>query len=206
MSDLPGRRTLAGRHLEEIPKVKGSRFWATVDQCASIDEALALVEAIRAQWPDATHHCWAWRGQGRDAWRYADDGEPSGSAGKPILNAIDGRDLTDVAVVVTRYFGGTKLGVGGLVRAYGACAAAALDAAEIVFLPDTTTVHVGFDYSLSGPVQSVLTAHGVTPADAEYADRVRLTLVVPDAAVSALLVDLRERTAGQASIECAGDD
>lgn len=201
-ADAPaGRRTLAGRHLEEIPKVKGSRFWATVDQCATIDAALALVEAVRAQWPDATHHCWAWRGDGRDAWRYADDGEPSGSAGKPILNAIDGRDLSDVAVVVTRYFGGTKLGVGGLVRAYGACAAAALDAATIVFEPYTRTVHVQHAYDLSGTVESVLRAHALSPADAQYDSAVRLRFSIPEAAVPAFVADLEERCAGRATIQ-----
>lgn len=198
---IAGRRTVAGRHLEEIPKVKGSRFWATVDTCASIDAALALVDDVRAQWPDATHHCWAWRGAGRDAWRYADDGEPSGSAGKPILNAIDGRDLEDVAVVVTRYFGGTKLGVGGLVRAYGACAAAALDAAGIVFEPYTRTVCVEHAYDLSGVVESVARAHGLAAAEAQYDSAVHLRFVIPDAAVAAFVAALDERCAGRATIE-----
>ena len=201
MSTPAGRRTLAARHVEEIPKVKGSRFWATVDRCPSVDDALVLVEAVRAQWPDATHHCWAWRGAGRDVWRYADDGEPSGSAGKPILSAIDGRDLTDVVVVVTRYFGGTKLGVGGLIRAYGGCAAAALDAASIVFVPDTTTVRMAYPYDLSGAVQSVLTAHGHTPRAAEYGADVCLHIVIPDAGVETFLTDMRERCAGRAQID-----
>lgn len=196
-----GRRTLAGRHLEEIPKVKGSRFWATVDRCAQIADALALVEAVRAQWPDATHHCWAWRGDGRDAFRWADDGEPSGSAGKPILNAIDGRDLCDVAVVVTRYYGGTKLGVGGLVRAYGACAAAALDAAEIVFEPYTKTIVVRHAYDLSGVVESVMRAHGQVAAEAEYGGDVELRVVIPDAQVTAFVADLTERCAGRVEVE-----
>ncbi|MGK0359828.1 MAG: putative YigZ family protein [Bradymonadia bacterium] len=205
MSEPAGRRTLSARHVEEIPKVKGSRFWATVDRCARVEGALAVVDALRTQWPDATHHCWAWRGEGRDAWRYADDGEPSGSAGKPILSAIDGRDLTDVVVVVTRYFGGTKLGVGGLIRAYGGCAAAALDAASIVFVPDTTTIRITHPYELSGSVQSVLTAHGYAPSDAEYGAEVCVRIVVPDAGVESFLFDLGERCAGRAQIEVLAD-
>lgn len=201
MTPPAGRRTLAGRHVEEIPKVKGSRFWATIDRCATVEAALSLVDEVRARWPDATHHCWAWRGDGRDTWRYADDGEPSGSAGKPILSAIDGRALTDVAVVVTRYYGGTKLGVGGLIRAYGGCAAAALDAGDVVFVPDTTSIIITHPYDLSGPVQSVLTAHGQAAAEADYGAEVRVQIVVPDAEVEAFVLALRERCAGRAHID-----
>ena len=102
---------------------------------------------------------------------------------------------------MTRYFGGTKLGVGGLIRAYGGCAAAALDAATIVFLPDTTTIAVTHSYDLSGVVQSVLTAYGYVPSAAEYGADVGLRIVVPDAGVAPFVADLRERCAGRARIE-----
>lgn len=107
--------------------VKGSRFIASVAPLASAADADALVTARRAADPDASHHVWAWRWG--DALRWSDDGEPAGSAGRPVSEVLLKRDLDRVAVVVTRYFGGTKLGVGGLVRAYGGAAARALDRA-----------------------------------------------------------------------------
>ena len=98
-------------------KVGGSRFIAEAFPCADRAAAASLVEKAAKTFFDATHHCYAWRfGPGRDQFRSHDDGEPSGSAGKPILAAIDGAGLTDILVVVTRYFGGKKLGAGGLVQ------------------------------------------------------------------------------------------
>lgn len=197
---MPGVRTLATEGLFESERIKGSRFLTRVARAATVDVALALVAEARTTWPTATHHCWAWRGDGRDAWRYADDGEPAGSAGRPILAAIDGRGLQQVAVIVVRWFGGTKLGVGGLVRAYGEAAAEALDEAGSVFEPATTVVEVAFDYGLSGAVQGVLSAHEVTPEAADYGADVRLRLRVLDGQVAGLIADLTERTAGRAEV------
>jgi putative IMPACT (imprinted ancient) family translation regulator len=102
--------TLAGRHRHE-EEVKRSRFIALVDRADSPDAALAFLELIRDV--DATHNCWAYKVD--DKYRFSDDGEPGGSAGRPILAAIEGQGLDHVVAVVIRYFGGTKLGVGGLV-------------------------------------------------------------------------------------------
>jgi uncharacterized YigZ family protein len=115
------RSTLAApaRLAQEIRK---SKFVANAANAASPEEALAFIESVADR--SATHNCWAWRiGQ---QYRFNDDGEPSGTAGKPILQAIDGQGLDEVAVVMTRWFGGIKLGAGGLVRAYGGCAAECL--------------------------------------------------------------------------------
>ena len=120
--------TLAGPHEVEIDKVKRSRFIGLAQPCASPDEALAFVSQVRARFHDARHHCWAWR-IGEDA-RSSDDGEPHHSAGAPILKQLEGHGLTNAVVVVVRYFGGLKLGVGGLARAYGAAAASVLDDAQ----------------------------------------------------------------------------
>ena len=118
-------RTLVRPHRVEIEKVKGSRFLADAVPVADEARALAVVEGVRAEHPDASHHCWAYRLEGGRE-RADDDGEPRDSAGAPILRHLQGADLADVVVVVTRWFGGTKLGRGGLVRAYGAAAAAVL--------------------------------------------------------------------------------
>ncbi|MEZ4463810.1 MAG: YigZ family protein [bacterium] len=194
----PGILTVAGRCEHEGDRVKGSRFLAIVDVAAGVDDALARLAEARGRFPDATHHCWAWRGDGRDAFRWGDDGEPAGSAGRPMLAAIDGRGLSHTAVIVVRWFGGTKLGVGGLVRAYGAAAAEVIARAGVVFEPFTTDLDVTFDYGLSGAVQSVLTAHGQSPVDADYGAEVRLTLRVVDAEVAGIKADIEERTAGRA--------
>src|SRR5512138_1197293 len=97
-------------------KIKGSRFIATARPVASEQEALAFIEEMKKEFHDATHNAFAWRaGIGRaQRYRYNDDGEPSGTAGQPILRAIDGRGAGNLCIVITRYFGGTKLGTGGL--------------------------------------------------------------------------------------------
>jgi uncharacterized YigZ family protein len=143
----PPYRTIAEGLRHEPPKTKGSRHIATIAPVATTAAAEAVVARVRDEMPDATHHAFAWRLRAGDgpsglSFRSSDDGEPSGSAGRPILAQIDGRELTDVVVVVTRYFGGTKLGVGGLVRAYGGAAAEALDLAEIVEVVPEVTLRV----------------------------------------------------------------
>ncbi len=198
--------TLARRHRHELEKIKGSRFFATVIPASSLAAAMKFVEALRREFPDATHHCWAWRGRGRDHYRYSDDGEPTGSAGRPILNAIDGRSLADVAIVVTRYYGGTKLGTGGLVRAYGRCAAETLDRAELIRSRTTTAARLRFDYELSGVVQGVLTAHGLTAEEVDYGARVEMRVAVPDEEVERFTAALQERTAGRVIAALPGED
>ncbi len=117
--------------LERVLEVSKSKFIAAVLPIASSEEALAAVDQKRAEHPKASHWCWAYALHGAGS-RYSDDGEPSGSAGRPILLAIEGEELDGVCVVVTRYYGGTKLGTGGLARAYGGSAREALRMCERV--------------------------------------------------------------------------
>ena len=198
------RRCPAREHEAEIPKIKGSRFIGSVAPAASADEADAFVARVRARYPDARHWCFAWRLAGEGGrFRYDDDGEPSGSAGRPILRQLDARGLTDAVVVVTRWFGGTKLGVGGLVRAYGAAAAAVLDEAPIRESRVTRPVVVTHGYDRSGAVQAALAAFDLEPASADYGERVRLVCRVPVSQVDAFLIALRDRTAGRAEAQVA---
>ncbi len=162
---------------------------------------MRFVEECREEYRDATHNCFAWRlGSDRDAFRASDDGEPSGTAGRPILQEIDGRKLTDLAVVVTRYYGGTKLGTGGLIRAYGGAAGAALDLAVVVERPITDLLHLDFTYDFFGSVQSVLTAFGVAPSDSEYGSEVRLEVAVPIEETEPLRRALSDATRGRITI------
>ncbi len=201
---MPTIRSLARALRHEPPKVKGSRFIASVAPVATASGAMAFVEARREEFQGATHNCFAWRrGEGQDEMRAGDDGEPSGTAGRPILREIDGRRLTDVVVVVTRYFGGTKLGTGGLIRAYGGAAAAALDLAEVVERPVVETLRLRFDYESSGAIRGVLAAFGLEPAGADYGAEVRMEVAVPVEEKERLRKALRDATRGRIGIEGA---
>ncbi|HDR04166.1 MAG TPA: YigZ family protein [Candidatus Marinimicrobia bacterium] len=114
--------------------IKGSRFFAEAHPIQSPDEAEAIINNVKKKYHDATHHCYGWRfGQGKnEAFRYSDDGEPSGTAGKPIFDITSKHRLSNVLLIVTRYFGGTKLGTGGLVRAYSSAAELSLEGIEIL--------------------------------------------------------------------------
>ncbi|MEZ5976586.1 MAG: YigZ family protein, partial [Planctomycetota bacterium] len=153
----------------EPDPVKGSRFLVDMAPAGDPDAAMAFVKIVQARYPDATHHCFAWRigPEGKET-RANDDGEPGGSAGRPILAQIEGHEVCDVVVVVTRYFGGTKLGVGGLMRAYGGAAGQALDRAPIEAREITEPWAIAFPYSCSGAVEGVLHAHRLALIDAEY--------------------------------------
>lgn len=195
-------RTLAGPSRHEIDKIKGSRFFATLEPVRSREEANAVLDALRAEFRDATHHCYAWRlGRDPEAMRYSDDGEPSGTAGRPILAEIDGRGLSDLVVVVTRYYGGTKLGTGGLLRAYSSCAAEALDRATWLERPVVERLVLRFSYGLTGPIRGVLAAYELEGVDAEYGAEVRMELAVPIARVRAVRRALVDATNGQVRFE-----
>lgn len=193
-------RTVAGSSRFEPERVKGSRFVATVAHAGSEDEALAWIEEVRAAWPDATHHCWAWRLREGDRSRSSDAGEPGGSAGRPILAQIEGHGLHDVVVIVSRGFGGTKLGVGGLVRAYGGTAGMALDRADVVEVADTVAVRVEHGYGDTGAVDAVVATERLERADAAWGEEVAFTLRVPVEDLDRITGALRDATAGRARL------
>ena len=128
-------------------KELGSRFIAFAYPVESEEEARALVAAARSEYHDARHHCCAWRiGLGGSVWRASDDGEPSGTAGRPILGQIDSAGLSDIIIIVVRYFGGIKLGVPGLIRAYMEAASDALAHAQTIEKVAGSWYRVGFGY------------------------------------------------------------
>ena len=197
MADSPDLvRTLVRPHRVEIDRVKGSRFVADATPVSDEPAALAVVARLRTESPEATHHCWAFRLEdGRE--RHDDDGEPRGSAGAPIARHLQGAGLADVMVVVTRWFGGTLLGRGGLVRAYGAAAAAVLADAPIEERPVLVTRAFAHDYDLSAAVDAVLAAHGATVLDVEYGTRVAARVAVPRSRARAFVDAMTEATAGR---------
>ena len=207
MSDGDTYRTIEAGLEHEPAKTKGSRHIANAFPVRDSDDVDAALQSVRARMPDANHHAFAWRlGRGDHDFRYSDDGEPSGSAGRPILQQIDGRELTDVLVVVTRYFGGTKLGTGGLVRAYGGAAAELLDRAAIVEVVPHAKVRVQHGYDDSGAIASVLHAFELQPSGSEYGARVAIEVSVPQVRAAELVAALRDATGGRATTQIEDSD
>jgi uncharacterized YigZ family protein len=160
-------------------KVDGSRFLADALRVTSREEAESQVEAVRDREHAASHHCSAFRvGPDGNTFHYDDDGEPSGTAGRPILQQIDGRDLTNTLVVVTRYFGGTKLGTGGLARAYGGAAADVLDRAGTTEKVLRVPVRIRYRYDDTTPAEQVIRRFDTEPMAATYTDVAEQTVAV----------------------------
>jgi uncharacterized YigZ family protein len=189
------------RFRHEGEPIKGSRFVATVLPVTDEAAARAAVRAIEAELPGATHHCWALRLHRPTLERAVDAGEPGGSAGRPILAALTGRDVVDACVVVTRWFGGTKLGVGRLSRAYGGAAATALDRAPLVARVDTEAWLVEHGYEDSSAIERALARLSVAAGAVEYGAVVRRHITVPVAAGESLAQALRDASAGRVRVQ-----
>lgn len=181
-------------------EVRHSRFLAQAAPVGSPADALAVLEALGD--PAATHNCWAYRIGTQ--YRSSDDGEPSGTAGRPILAAIDGQGLDAVMVVVTRWYGGIKLGAGGLVRAYGGCAAQCLrEAAKLERVP-LQELDLSFGFADTGAVHAALAANCAERMDERFdGDGARLRVRLPLDRVAALKAQLRDATRDRACLlEC----
>lgn len=191
----PDQGTITTAVRVEIEKIKGSRFICDLAPVGDAAGALGHIERVRAVEPDATHHCWAYRlGSGES--RSSDDGEPGGTAGPPILRRIEASHLVDVVAVVTRYYGGTNLGTGGLIRAYGSAVAAAIDAAPVVRRPRTVAFRLEHPYDLSGAVGRVLASANAEVVSSRYEAMVTLEVRVPAVHAEVFAADVRDQTAG----------
>ena len=179
-------------------EAKRSRFVAHAAPVDSPDDAMAWIGGVSD--PQATHNCWAWRIG--DAYRFNDDGEPGGSAGRPILAAIDGQGVDRVAVLVVRWYGGTNLGVGGLVRAYGGVAAECLRTAPrrpLVHWRETT-LHC--DFALAATVHELLARTGAAKTGEVFDEHgLHLSLRVPASSYSGLAERLRDLSRGAATLD-----
>jgi len=179
-------------------EVKRSRFLARAAHASSPEAALAYVAEVAD--PAATHNCWAYRIGGD--YRSSDDGEPAGTAGRPILAAIDGQDFDAVVAVVTRWFGGTKLGAGGLVRAYGGAAAECLRTASRRPLVVHAELRIACAFADSGEVHAALAAFAAEKLDESFdADGAHLRVRLPADRVDALKTRLRDATRNRVRIE-----
>ena len=184
----------------EIDKIKGSRFICDLAPVSDPGTALEFVEQIRIEEPGATHHCWAFR-LASNVRRSSDDGEPGGTAGPPILRRLESADLTDVVAVVTRYYGGTNLGTGGLIRAYGSAAAAAIGAAHVVTRRRMIRFRIDHPYDLSGSVAGALASNDAEIVTSTYGATVTLEVQVPAARADRFADAIADDTAGLVTAE-----
>jgi uncharacterized YigZ family protein len=190
---------LAGEaHLQQ--EVRKSRFLARAERIEDAEAALAFVARVAER--DATHNCWAYRVGA--LYRFSDDGEPAGTAGKPILQAIDAQNIDHAVVVVTRWFGGIKLGAGGLARAYGGCAAECLRIAAKRPLVALAIVRARCDFASAAALHGWLRDHAAVKRDERFLeDGVELELELPEAEVPALADRVRDLTRGRGHVEAA---
>lgn len=179
---------------------RGSKFLALAHPATSVDQAVELRERERRSHYGATHHVFAVRLAGGTV-RWDDDGEPSGTGGRPLLAELESRELVDTAVVVTRWFGGTKLGTGGLARAYGGAAGRALDAGKLRAVVPGEVRHVRYEFGDTGHVARALDAAGAVRGPDEYGSTVRTEVRIPRGTGAALDRTLRDVTAGRARLE-----
>lgn len=177
---------------------KKSRFIATVEKVESEAEAVAFIDRMKKKYWDASHNCSAFViGRKAELTRCSDDGEPGGTAGRPMLELLLGEGIRNVAVVVTRYFGGTLLGTGGLVRAYTQAAREGLNRSVTGVERAGYEILIGTDYNGVGKIQYLLGQRGIEPVNSEYGADVQFTLVIPMEKSEELKKALTEATGGK---------
>lgn len=190
---------------EARTEVRRSLFIASVSPAATAEEADAFVASVRARYPDATHNCYAYiAGAENPSVRFSDDGEPGGTAGQPMLEVLKKRGLTAVAVVVTRYFGGIKLGAGGLVSAYTDSVVSGIDAAGTVTMTERSLVEVRAGYQEFSRADSALIRLGAERMNADYGEDVRAVYAVKADAEARALACASEATSGAARTAVTG--
>ncbi|EIW17416.1 MULTISPECIES: YigZ family protein [Pelosinus] len=196
--------TVSGYGEAEI-EIQKSRFIAYVQRAEQEEAAVAFIEQIKKKHWNATHNCSAYIIGGNDQWQKADDdGEPSGTAGKPILEIIKKNQLKDTVIVVTRYFGGIKLGAGGLIRAYGKSASAGLKAVGITQRQNHTRIGVEIDYTFLGMLENQLRLQGYRIEDKIFTDTIRLIVLEKVGQEEILEQKIIDWTAGQVTLTREG--
>ncbi len=202
---MPIYRTVAGEYSAEFVE-KRSRFIGHIAPARTPDEAAAFINAIRARHWDATHNVYAWALRDGQQSRYSDDGEPQGTAGLPVLGVLQKSGLTDVVIVVTRYFGGILLGGGGLVRAYSHSAALAVEGAQVLDMRLCKLFTVDSDYTLYGKISRMLPRFAIIQRSIEFGTSVVLTLAALPDDYDAFRRELIEASSGEISPVIVGEE
>lgn len=194
-------RTILSRCRHEPDKIKGSRHIATALPLSSETEVETYLQALRAEFPSANHHAYAWRlGRKGERFYYSDDGEPSGCAGRPILQHMEGKEVSKVLLVVSRIFGGTKLGAGGLVRAYGGAAAELLKVADIVTVVPRSRIRIRYAYECTNAIQALVHSRETKTLESDYGSEVSLLLEVLESEADEIRAEILDATAGAATV------
>jgi uncharacterized YigZ family protein len=174
-------------------KDRGSKFIATAFPIASVDEVKACLNKVKTEHPKASHHCFAWRlGLDGNSFRVSDDGEPSGSAGRPILGQIDSKEITNTLIVVTRYFGGTLLGVPGLINAYKTAASLTLQITPVVQKQVEAPYRVQFDYTIMNQVMMIVKQFNCTVISQDMQLFCMMTIGIPKNRMDEVLYRLKD--------------
>lgn len=193
-------KTVRGTASDEFTEKK-SRFIGYISPAESEADALAFINEIRSRHRDASHNVFAYVIRENQIKRASDDGEPQGTGGVPVLGVIEGRGLTNVVVVVTRYFGGTLLGTGGLARAYSDAASFAVSAAETVVMAESCDIRITADYSLYGPIDRYLNENCVFVVRSDFGETVTVTVRIKSEDEGGLISDITDISCGRASFE-----
>lgn len=185
---------------------KKSRFIANVFPVATEEEVPVIIEETRKKYWDARHNCYAYIiGTNPGISKCSDDGEPQGTAGRPILDVLSGAGICNALIIVTRYFGGTLLGTGGLIRAYSEAAKAGLNVSRIVTKEAGKRVIIETDYNSIGKLQYITSQMDLAVINTKYTDKARIELAVPLNNVNGLINKVTEATSGQAGINAESD-
>jgi len=185
---------------------KRSRFIGYIKPVTTEDEAVAFIESLRAKHWDATHNVYAYSLRSGNTCRYSDDGEPSGTAGTPVLSVLTKGGITDAVIVVTRYFGGVLLGAGGLVRAYSHSAALAVEASGLVTMRSCKLCRTSCDYSQYGRVSALIPENGGIIDSSEFTDVVSLDFHMTSEQLDRMLPQLADATCGGCQVEVVGEE
>lgn len=181
---------------------KKSRFIATTRLVKTEEDAAAFIEEMRKKYWDATHNCFAYViGERREIVRCSDDGEPSGTAGRPMLDVLLGEELYDTAVVVTRYFGGTLLGTGGLVRAYSKAVQEGLACSRVITKYHGVLAEVDTDYNGVGKLQYLFAQREIPVMDSQYTEAVKMQILIPKGKEEEIKKAVTEATSARAQVK-----
>lgn len=195
----------AAQAAEDFFIEKKSKFIGSLRPVTTEEEAIAFINEIKAQHPQARHHVYAYILRAGNTMRYSDAGEPSGTGGQPMLGVLRREELTDICVVATRYFGGILLGAGGLTRAYAKAAKIAVDAAGIMEMRMCKRLTVVCPYATYDRLCSALTVRGATVSDAQFSAEVSFTVSCDPDAVLSLMACVQEISAGVATCVESGE-
>lgn len=205
MNKFDEYRTIIGDNIASF-EVKKSTFIGSIKACKTEEQAIEFIEEIRKEHRQATHNCYAYIiGPDKLTQRYSDDGEPQGTAGIPMLEVLKKEDLTNICVVVTRYYGGVKLGASGLIRAYSKGVSHVLESSDDVWMRNYRKIDLSLEYTLLGKIDNYLINEGIHEITRDYTDKVSISLYIASREFEKFNKDIQELTSATAEVSVIED-